>query len=86
MSSRSNVAYLKNFHSNSRERRKKITEIRYNLHESIYELVRNVSILGLNFDTAENRIRADYIMGIGKYPPQVFDDVSSSCNHLKTDL
>lgn len=63
-------------HENHRERSKKVAEIRYNLHESIYELVRNVSMLGLNFDSAEHRIKADYILGIGKYPPHVFDDVS----------
>lgn len=57
------------------ERNKKVAEIRYNLHESIYELVRNVPILGLNFDSAEHRIKADYILGIGKYSPHVFDDV-----------
>uniref|UniRef100_A0A336KC17 CSON006752 protein n=1 Tax=Culicoides sonorensis TaxID=179676 RepID=A0A336KC17_CULSO len=61
------------------DRKNKVAEIRYNLHESIYELVRHVPILGLNFDSAENRIKADYILGIGKYPPQVFDDVYCNC-------
>lgn len=54
----------------------KIKEIRQNIHECIYELVRHMNKLGIAFDTPQNSKSGEWILDLGNNFPQYFDDVS----------
>lgn len=71
---------------NFRQRKEKIDEIRYNLHESIFELVVNVPRLGLEFDSRENWEKAQKIVKLGKsIPKEVPEEYSSWVQDLWLD-
>ena len=58
------------------ERRDKIPEIYQNIHESIYQLVHYMSILGLEYQSCASRQSAEYILTMGETAPEYMNEVS----------
>lgn len=52
------------------ERREKISEIYNNVHECIYELVKQMSYMGMEYDSLENRKSGAYILSFGDEKPE----------------
>lgn len=67
------------FNVDYREREEKVVEIRQNIHESIYDLVTNMSTLRPLVSLAEDasKISADYIRSLGPEEPSSYTQVSS---------
>lgn len=61
------------------ERQKKVVDIRQNIHESIYDLVTNMSTLTrpVNLANEESEISALYIRSLGANEPSSYTQVSS---------
>lgn len=58
------------------ERRDKIPEIYQNIHESIYQLVQYMSILGLEYQSCASKHSAAYILTMGETAPEYMNEVS----------
>ncbi|GAB0100245.1 Guanine nucleotide-binding protein G(f) subunit alpha [Sergentomyia squamirostris] len=65
------------------ERIERISVIRQNLHESIYEIVANMEDLGLNFDCQTNKNSAQYIYTIGKILREDFKPEDTYVEHIQ---
>lgn len=61
-----------------REKREKIFDIYNNIHESIYDLARHMSLLvpPVPFANGKSEISAEYILNLGENRPEVLTDVS----------
>jgi hypothetical protein len=61
------------------DRQEKVVDIRQNIHESIYDLVTNMSTLNPPVVLAndENEISASYIRNLGAKEPPLYTQVSS---------
>lgn len=58
------------------ERRELIPEIYQNIHESIYQLVRQMSVLGLNYQSCASEQSSSYILKtIGEIAPDYITEV-----------
>lgn len=61
------------------ERRELIPEIYQNIHESIYQLARQMSVLGLNYQSCASEQSSSYILKtIGKIAPEYITEVMKS--------
>lgn len=62
-----------------RDRQEKVVDIRQNIHESIYDLVTNMSTLRPQVRLADDasKISADYIRSLGPEEPLAYTQVSS---------
>uniref|UniRef100_A0A1B0F9L2 Guanine nucleotide-binding protein G(F) subunit alpha n=1 Tax=Glossina morsitans morsitans TaxID=37546 RepID=A0A1B0F9L2_GLOMM len=64
------------------ERRDQIPEIYQNIHESVYQLVQHMTILGLEYQSCASRNSAAYIMSLGETAPEYMDE--EYCDHVMT--
>ncbi|KNC29201.1 Guanine nucleotide-binding protein G(f) subunit alpha [Lucilia cuprina] len=64
------------------ERRDKIPEIYQNIHESIYQLVQHMSILGLEYQSCASKHSAAYILTMGETAPEYMNE--EYCDHVMT--
>ncbi|XP_037936509.1 guanine nucleotide-binding protein G(f) subunit alpha [Teleopsis dalmanni] len=64
------------------ERRDKIPEIYQNIHESIYQLVQQMDILGLEYQSCTSRKSAEYIREMGNTAPEYMNE--EYCDHITT--
>ncbi|XP_035792283.1 guanine nucleotide-binding protein G(f) subunit alpha-like [Anopheles albimanus] len=64
------------------ERLEKLADIYENIHESIYELVRETILLDLEFDSASNQRCAEYILRLGRQPPWTLSQEYVQCVRL----
>lgn len=62
-----------------RQRMERIAEIRANIHESIYELARQVPLLRISFDSDANSKKAGFLLSVGHDPPEVLTDTYCNC-------
>lgn len=58
------------------EKREKIYDIRGNIHECIYDIVRHMPLLSppVRFEKDESEISGNYILSVGQEPPENIDD------------
>lgn len=61
----------------------KIKEIRQNIHESIYELVSQISKLNIALENSRNSDKCTYISNMGKEGPSTISDVNTIQKKLK---
>lgn len=59
------------------ERREHIPEIYQNIHESIYQLVQHMSILGLDYQSCASKNSAIYILAMGDNAPETMNEVNN---------
>ncbi|XP_073843928.1 G protein alpha subunit f isoform X1 [Musca autumnalis] len=64
------------------ERRDNIPEIYQNIHESIYQLVQHMSILGLEYQSCASKHSAAYILSMGDTAPEYMNE--EYCDHVMT--
>ncbi|KAI9587233.1 guanine nucleotide-binding protein G(f) subunit alpha isoform X1 [Glossina fuscipes] len=64
------------------ERRDQIPEIYQNIHESVYQLVQHMTILGLEYQSCASRNSAAYIISLGETAPEYMDE--EYCDHVMT--
>ncbi|XP_067646117.1 guanine nucleotide-binding protein G(f) subunit alpha isoform X1 [Eurosta solidaginis] len=64
------------------ERCDKIPEIYQNIHESMHQLVQQMSILGLQYQCIASRKSADYILLLGDQAPEYMNE--EYCDHIIT--
>ncbi|XP_075159883.1 G protein alpha subunit f isoform X2 [Haematobia irritans] len=64
------------------ERRDEIPEIYQNIHESIYQLVQYMSILGLEYQCCTSQRSASYILSMGWTAPEYMNE--EYCDHVIT--
>ncbi|XP_013113950.1 guanine nucleotide-binding protein G(f) subunit alpha [Stomoxys calcitrans] len=64
------------------ERRDEIPEIYQNIHESIYQLVQYMSILGLEYKCCTSQRSASYILSMGWAAPEYMNE--EYCDHVIT--
>ncbi|XP_030385989.1 guanine nucleotide-binding protein G(f) subunit alpha [Scaptodrosophila lebanonensis] len=64
------------------ERREKIPEIYQNIHDSIIQLVRQMSILGLRFGSCTSEKSAAYILSLESEAPEYMNE--EYCDHVMT--
>lgn len=57
----------------------RVPVIRYNVHESIHELARQVPLLGISFDSSANSKKAEFLLSVGDDPPEVLTDTYCNC-------
>lgn len=62
-----------------RQRSERITEIRSNLHESIYELARHAPLLQISFDSDANAKKAEFLINRCPVPPETLTDAYRNC-------
>lgn len=53
------------------ERKEKIPEILHNIHDSIYELVQQMEILNLEYNSLSSKKSSDYIFAMGRNVPSI---------------
>ncbi|GLV36312.1 G protein alpha f subunit [Carabus blaptoides fortunei] len=71
------------------ERRERIVDIQQNIHESIYDLIRHMSVLipSIPFQYEKSEEAAKYIMDMGENQPAEFtDEYYDNVEHLWSDL
>lgn len=64
------------FYFSYSERRDKIPEIYQNIHESIYQLVQYMTILGLKYQSCASKHSAAFILTMGESAPEYMNEVS----------
>ena len=62
--------------SSFRERREKISEIYQNIHESMHQLAKQMTILGLEFSSAVSKKSAEFVLSMGECAPEIMNEVS----------